>query len=386
MTTSDSNPHLPQDPLDECLKKARWPEPTGLERNRLEAQWDSLVRQRVRFRRRLMRWTLAASLMLAVGIGWMLWKPHEPDILPPPFHVTPPRIARQIPSITEPAAPAEPIVRPPTPYESVAFEAAIKHRRQARVNRQPEALLQALNQVLEQPDADVGKLCQPLMAQRSAYENLILSHLGTWTLAQQRAGLQVLSEIGGPQAIPVLDQLSRDPDFAKLAWPVALKLAPAALLGQWARTDTAPHRKQALQKLLSRQEDPPAIREILHLVAQPDSRTLAMEVIYDEPNPPVKALFAFLEQGTKEQRHTAGLVLGRIANPQITRQLLALATKQDFPPEVMVALMNSSDPRAARFLDQAKRNPQVRTAVQLACLEWELISYTSMFPQPLEIH
>ncbi len=52
----------------------------------------------------------------------------------------------------------------------------------------------------------------------------------------------------------------------------------------------------------------------------------------------------------------------------------------------MLGLLNSSDRNAAKFLNQAKHNPTARTAVQLACLEWEMISYKSLFPHPLEIH
>jgi hypothetical protein len=122
------------------------------------------------------------------------------------------------------------------------------------------------------------------------------------------------------------------------------------------------------------------------LVALPDSRKLAVSVIAADPNPPIEPLFASLKTGTKEQRHAAGLVLGQMKNPQVTKQLLALAKDRSFPPEVMLGLLNSSDEGALKFLRQAKHLPEARTAVQLACLEWELISYASQFPHPLEIH
>ncbi len=377
----------PSDPLEECLKNARWPEPTGLERNRLEAKWDSLARQRVRFRRRLMRWTLAASLMLAMGIGSMLWKPGEADIIPPTPPITsPPRIAKNVPAKTEEARNPEPVALPPTRYEKLAFQIAVQHRRQVRVNRQPEPLLFVLNQLLKEPDANITQLCQPLQAQKAAYENLLLARIGSWNFAGQRAGLQVLKEIGSPRAIAELDRLSRDPELAKLAWPVALHLAPPKLLGKWAKTGDISHRTGAMQTLLSRREEALALGEFLHLVAQPDSRKSALEILQAEPHPPVDALFAFLREGTTEQRHTAGLVLGRMADPQITRRLLALAEKQAFPPEVMLALLNSPDRQAASFLKRAKQNPQAQAAVQLACLEWEILSYTSLIPEPLEIY
>jgi HEAT repeat protein len=323
--------------------------------------------------------------MLAMGIGWaggMFWTPGRPKIIPSLPKVTPPQLADQ----PQPGETTPDLVRSPTTYEEVVFQAAVQHRRQVRGNLLPQPLVLALNHVLNEPETDMAKLCEPLIARRTAYENSILSNLGSWNRAEQHAALKILRKIGSPRAVPVLDRLSRDPEFAKIAWPVALQLAPAKLLGRWARTDTPAHRKEAIQRLLSRREDAEAIGEFLKLVAQPDSRTLAIEVIKAEKNPPVEALFASLDGGTREERHTAGLVLGRIATPDITRQLLALATQNSFPPEVMIGLLNSSDQQAARFLNQAKRNPQAQAAVQLACLEWEMISYTSMLPEPLEIH
>ena len=41
---------------------------------------------------------------------------------------------------------------------------------------------------------------------------------------------------------------------------------------------------------------------------------------------------------------------------------------------------------AAAFLFRAKHIPQARTAVRLAWLEWEQISYTSTLPFTSEIH
>ena len=121
--------------------------------------------------------------------------------------------------------------------------------------------------------------------------------------------------------------------------------------------------------------------------SRPATRESALSVLAAEKAPPIESLFAALKQGTKEQRHAAGLALGRLQNPDVTKALLALAREQSFPPEVMLGLLNSTDRDAANFVKYAsRRHPQARSAVQLAFLEWELISYTSQFPHPLEIH
>jgi hypothetical protein len=389
MVASDSQADPPDDPLDECLKHARWPEPTGVERNRLEARWESLALARFHARRRLMRWTLAASVLLALGLGvggWLLLRPGEPDVLPQPNHVTSPNLADGPEVKREAIETKEPIVRDATPYEELAFAVAASHRQRAKENQQATPLVQVLNTVLKEPEADVARLCQSLGAQRATYEALILSRIAAWDKTEQRAALLVLREIGSPRAIPVLDHLSRDPEFAKDAWPVALQLAPVPLLGTWAKTGTLDQRKDALRKLLSKRDDPTAVAMLLHLVALPDSRPLTISVIAAAANPPVEPLFAALKRGTKEQRHAAGLVLGQLKDPLVTKQLLAMAKDQAFPSEVMLGLLNSADRDAAAFLKQASHHPQARTAVQLACLEWELISYASQFPQPLEIH
>jgi hypothetical protein len=124
MATSD--PNLPIDPLDECLKSARWPEPTGLERNRLEARWESLARKRFESRRRLFRWTLAASVLLALGLGyggWLLMGPGQPEPMPPDANGNSPQLADR-PTIKQ----EEPLVRTPTPYEELAFFVAAQQR------------------------------------------------------------------------------------------------------------------------------------------------------------------------------------------------------------------------------------------------------------------
>lgn len=385
MTTSDSN--LPPDPLDEVLKNARWPEPTGLERNRLEARWESLSRSRFESRRRLARWTLAATVLLCLGLGvggWLLFGPNQPRPQAP---------NRTLPDLAEKPSPQpkehiadEPLVRTPTRYEELAFVVAIQHHQRAKVNPQVKPLIEALNTLLDQPETNVAELCEPLKSQQAAYENLILSRLPSWNRAEQLTGLKVLKEIGSDKAIPVLDQLARDPELAIHAWPVARHLASVNKLGEWAKTGTPAQRKDALQTLLSRKEDPKALGMLLHLVALPASRKLAVSVLAADPNPPIELLFVFLKQGTKTERHSAGLVLGQLKNPKVTKELLAMAQKQSFPPEVMLGLLNSSDEGALKFLKQAHQHPEARSAVQLACLEWEMISYTSQFPHPLEIH
>ncbi len=388
MTASHSNPNRPGDPLDDCLKHARWPEPTGLQRNRLEAQWDRLAAQRLRARQRVFRWVIAASMFLAVGLGfagWTIWNADEPQVTLPGPNVSPPRMARKRALPEEDNPPPEPLARSATRYEKLAFEMAVRHRRQARVNREPQKLVDALRQLIEHPDAGVPKLCGPLEPERAAYETLLLTHLGSLNPAQQQAALKILAEIGSPRAIPVLDRLSRDPEFEKSAWPVALRLAPAGLLGSWARRVPAPRREDVLKMLIRRPEDPQTLPVFLHLIAQPALRESALRVIEQDPDPPVEDLFAFLKRGTKEQRHTAGLVLGKIATPEITTQLLALARDENLPPEVMTALLHSPDKDAARFVKLAQQNPQTRPAVQLAYVEWQWISYTSNFPLPVEI-
>ena len=383
MNASNPNP----DPLEEYLKTARWPEPSSLVRNRLEARWESLAHERARSRRRLARWALAASVVLAAGIGWGGWRllnRGQSDGPPPAPDRIPSQMADQ--SETRPIRPAERVVRPPTRYEQLAFEVMVQRQKQSRVRQNPQPLIEALHTVLEQPEADVAELCQPLQRERSAYENLILSSIGRWNLDEQIAGLRILKELGSPRAILVLEPLSRDPEFRNHAWPVALHLAPAKLLARWAKTGRPEEQKDALGQLLARREDNQALGEFLRLVAHPDVRAPALEIVEADADPPVMALFAFLQQGTKDQRHAAGLVLGRIATPEITKHLLAIAKQQSFPPEVMTAILNTSDEQAAEFLVRATQIPQARSAVQLACLEWEIISYKATFPQSLEIH
>lgn len=382
MTTSD--PNLPFDPLDECLKTARWPEPTGLEKNRLEARWESLALKRLQSRRLLMRWALAASLLLALGLsigGWLLMGPRQQEPMPPDPNGNLPQIADR-PSIS----PEELLVRTPTRYEELAFVLAVSHRQRVKGNPQARPLIEALETLLKHPEANLAELCKPLKVHTADYENLILSRLAFWNRAEQITAIHVLKEIGSPKAISVLDQLSRDPELAKHAWPVALHLAPVNMLGEWAKSGTLTQQKDAMQKLLTLRDDPKSLGMLLHLVALPGSRKLAVSVIASDANPPVEQLFACLKRGTKEERHAAGLVLGQLKNPKITKELLAMARKQSFPPEVMLGLVNSSDRDALRFLRQANQYPEARTAVQLACLEWELISYASQFPHPLEIH
>ena len=79
-------------------------------------------------------------------------------------------------------------------------------------------------------------------------------------------------------------------------------------------------------------------------------------VWHPRQNPPVELLFRCLRGPTVGQRTAAALALGRLNQPAVSRQLIAMIERGTYRQEAMIALLSSSEPIARQFLADAERN------------------------------
>ena len=113
--------------------------------------------------------------------------------------------------------------------------------------------------------------------------------------------------------------------------------------------------RQELSSLLAK-NDLPSVRAFLERVQDQHTSAETLDCLASAPNPPVELLFRCLRGPTVGQRTAAALALGRLNQPAVSRQLIAMIERGMYRQEAMIALLSSSEPVARQFLADAERN------------------------------
>jgi hypothetical protein len=300
------------DALDRLLAEAHWAEPTPEAIGRLRDRWQSLVAGRLRRRRRRLL-TLAAAAMLA-GVGLSIWT----------------RVNRTAIESTNPTA----AVGDATSFSRQAcrprLAASVPHDGQtcppsgvSLAARSPAAGKRALSG--SRPPSPYE------LAMRSAYRR-------ARSLRQQRpTDESAAAAVEQPCKSPHAGELTQNEDDTGL-------------------------QQERLSALLAR-GDLRSVNIFLDRVEDPKTAAAALDCLARAPNPPVYTLLGCLHDSRAGRRMAAARALGRLNQPAVSRELIAMAIRGVHRQEAMIALLASSEPTAQQFLAAAARNPNFSAAL-----------------------
>jgi hypothetical protein len=317
----DWQPQQPDDepdPLDRLLAEARWAEPAPEAVDRLRGQWRSLVRRRLRRR----RWFALATAGSLLAVGLAVWQflsgatrpVREENIVAPspPLHAqtppvlktkpkTKPSLAVERPPVKKPAAVAH--KGPSNPYEQLLVTA---HKRAARQRRQSLAKSEPSRPVEQAKTPTTDRLEPSVRAMVDASDS------------------PTLARLAGEEQDPTLRQ--------------------EMLLALFARDDQG------------------SVDVFLQCVEDRKTAADALACVADAPNPPLQTLFQCLCGPQNGRRMAAAQVLGRVNQPAVSRELIAM-TQGAYRQYAMIALLSSSEPTARQFVTDAGRDPVLSATV-----------------------
>jgi hypothetical protein len=391
MTEHDYPRHPePDDPLDQLLHSARWPEPADDSVRRLRNEWRTLrtaVRPTVGRRRWLQRLiAVAAMIAVAAYVGWWLQsRPDQPDrrIAPVESPRAPSNNNTVVTELVPPVDGGEAAEvnltgsRPATAYEQLLIRMA-ERRRQPKRSPPPAASADPLDAVIEgllaDASADVSAAAASLSADRESNETRLLGRLTSAGVEEQRVIARLLALLGSPRSVPALLTLAQTPETHAAAIRALTLLADENTLAALARAEREPSlQTQLIGQLLSRNSRE-AVALYLDLFAAPQLRGAALVALDDHTSPPIELLFAALNNGDSSQRLSAAVLLGRIDGPQVTERLVAQVFRHINRQEAFVALLASSGQEARQFIDAAHRDQTLFAAVNSAQLQLQRLS------------
>jgi len=284
-------------------------DPDFLDRLLAEAQWtepttETIGRLRVhwrslmvrRTRRRRLAWMLMAASILLAAVGLTSWLHSEHGAIQP--RATDIADKKALPSLPQP-------IQQPVRAEK----------------RQPSSLLARTRMPANPPAARTSR-------PPNAYERVVL-------VAHRRTRD---SRVQYTEANPV------EPPVEQAAEQPAGNQQDAA-------------RRQLLSLLA--QNDLPSVRAFLERVEDRRTSAAALDCLASASAPPVELLFQCLRGPTVGQRTAAALALGRLNEPMVSRELIAMIVRGTYRQEAMIALLSSSEPVARQFVADAERNPRL---------------------------
>jgi hypothetical protein len=322
----------PEEPLDELLRAAAWPEPNPGSLVRLQLQLKQCVQPRPR--KRVEHWTmvlvaLAASLLISVTIwAFQFRSPKDrPSTSIADTSERKPSLpetqrtanATKNPPQSQPADDHTLMTRSPTPYEAVLFRIALAKR---------EAAIKAMR--AQSPDQIVSLDEKPTL-------NL--------------------------------------PDHASVVRAMLPKVGVPTLARLAAAEENADLQEDIFAELLTR-GDEPSIGAYLDFVSQRNSAEKALSSLDYAKNPPVDVLFGFLRGVQASRRLAAALVLGRIDGPDTSQRLFQMVRGNVGRQEALVALLASSGNDASYYLNLAKRDISLAGILNGAQYQYRLLSLT----------
>lgn len=394
----------PDDPLDQLLSEAEWPEADAEAVNRLRQRWRSLrtVQRGRQRRRRLVFWLTASAAGVAlVAGGWWLWRPApEPGRAVAP--VIPERPAERIavddgaedPGVSDVRAPDsrdrdlvrdKPVVasstssRPATPYELLLIR-SIERRSSIPPAERPPTVESIIHEFLSDPNSDASEFAVSLAVDHATCEQKLLALIDDAPAHERTRIVQLLEHVGSRRSVPRLMELSRSSETHNDAVRALTVLADVETIAGLAIAETDEFRREMISELLSRQSDE-ALAAFLDLLADGRTREAALAVLDNRTMPPVERLFDFMRGSDYSRRWAAAVVLGRLDDPVITERLIRLAQGNVNRQEALAGLLASRDEQAGQFVSIAARDQTMIGAVYSARLQLQLMSQQTLSQQ-----
>lgn len=393
MNTPDPNlTPSPDDPLDQLLRHAAWPEPSDELVARLESQWRTRVQadHTRRRRKRLAGAVLAASVLVAAALSvyvsgrvgneqrLIIQEDRAPvenvtqsgpraeeSVLPSgPLRQ---QIARPADEDTGTQVAADAESRPARLHEQVIFR-VLEQRRPSRdtMSERDTLLEEAIAALSDNPKAEVNDILRPLLNERLSYEERLLRHLPQSSMERRLVQIRLLERLGSARSVPALEALSRHPQLHAPAIEALCALADPITLGRLVTMEQSTVLRQRVLAALLGRNDLQATAIYLNFVRRPETKPAALYVLKVAPNPPVDALFHLLDSPDYAQRMAAAVALGRLENPAVVERLIAMVRHDVKRQEALVALLNNSGEDATRFVGLARHNQLLIAAVRSA--------------------
>lgn len=290
----------PELTLDELLLLADWPQPSQLLARRIQNEWSSICREHRE--QRVSRWSLG---MAAAAV--ML---------------------------------------------SVTLGSMALRRRDTG---SPQLLTSAKSKPTPAlSDSPIDSLSdQRVLAGRNSYEQAML-----FTLARRAESLdaQAPVTVRVARATQAAPQAMSPASFARTTDAALVSLS----IGQQKDSES---RVQFLVSLASR-HDVKATTELVRFVLDPELHDEALQALSQSTDRPIGLLFTLLSDTHMHIRLGAAQALGGLNDPVITQRLIAMSMAEQTRREAIAALLSSSEPGAALFVDHLERDVNLRATTR----------------------
>jgi hypothetical protein len=257
----------------------------------------------------------------------------------------------------------------PAALEQVLVTAVRRRVRAARAassSELAEPLGSLIDQLVENPAADLSEACEQLMPQRGRWEQELAALVAQSHGHTRLAAVRLLARIATPRSLPLLLQVRQWPPARRDATAAVARLANPLTLARLAQAEPWPDLQQRLLSALLQQGNDQAVYLFLQFVRQPATCEVALKAVPDVSRPPLDILFAYLQGPQVRTRIAAARVLGQVDDPQVSRRLIHLVFHGQASREALVALAASHEASAAEFVAQARRDLALAASMRAA--------------------
>jgi len=357
--------HDRNDPLDQLLHNAYWPEP---EKERLDRLWHQWVTRRsVRTVRTWIPMAAAAALLLAV-FGGLLGRRYANQR----------RLVESTPGPVETATmdhDLEPVEsRAATAYETIIMLVAERRRapveQSENVTREPHPIEQAVGQLIDNPDAEPHAIIESMRTNADWTSDRLEADLAQFIRGQagprQLAAVRLLGCVATRRSLALLHELSSIPACRAAAVPGLAHLVDPFTVARLAAEENDIKLKRDLLAELIQRDGPTAVTLFLNFVVDRRSLEVAMEAVDLVSVAPTETLFQMLESSNYPLRIAAARVLGRLDRPVIAQRLAGMVLRDTNRREALIALLSCPNQGAAQFLALAQRDTTLASNIRAA--------------------
>ena len=191
----------------------------------------------------------------------------------------------------------------------------------------------------------------------NAYEQVLIT-------AQRRAVRQRRQSLAAADPKPAVAE-NIEPAGRAVESPLraAAQAADSPTLGRLAAREQDPEARRELLSALLARDDRASVNVFLECVEDPQTSADALACVADARNAPVPTLFQCLRSPRAARRMAAAQVLGRLDQPAVSCELIAMVRRGTYRQEAMIALLSSSEATARQFLADAERDPMLTASL-----------------------
>jgi hypothetical protein len=175
-------------------------------------------------------------------------------------------------------------------------------------------------------------------------------------------------------AQPELQQFAAFPEVHVEVVRSRARRSDSQVLGRLAREVPDPALRRELLSMLLARDDLRSVQAFLERVEDPRTSADALDCLALVPSPPVEILFQCLHSPLEGRRTAAARVLGRLNQPAVSRELIAMIVRGVHRREAMIALLSSSETTAQQFLADAARDPMLSATLWNAKRQFQSLS------------